>query len=90
VVVTFDGMSLRSWLKYLEYDDRIVGFEDTSGFCDPSSNVAKHVLQFVRGISTRWKHPVGHFFVGNSVDASVLKKMLMAVVSKLESCCCCL
>jgi hypothetical protein len=25
------------------------------------------------------------FFVGNSVDASVLKKMLMAVVSKLES-----
>jgi hypothetical protein len=86
VVVTFDGMSLRSSLKYLEYDDRIVGFEDTSGFCDPSSNVAKHVLQFmVRGISTRWKQPVGHFFVGNSVDASVLKKMLMAAVSKLES-----
>jgi hypothetical protein len=86
VVVTFDGMSLRSSLKYLEHDDCIIGFEDMGPFSSPSSNVAKHVLQFmVRGISTRWKQPVGHFFIGNSVSASVLKRMLQALVSKLEN-----
>lgn len=86
VVVTFDGMSLRSSLKYLEHDDRIIGFEDTCGFSEPSNAAAKHVLQFmVRGISTRWKQPVGHFFVGNSVPASVLEKMLRALISKLET-----
>jgi catabolite regulation protein CreA len=86
VVVTFDGMSLRSSLKYLEHDDRIVGFEDTCGFGKPSTDPAKHVLQFmVRGISTRWKQPVGHFFIGNSVHASVLGKMLESLISKLET-----
>ena len=86
VVETFDGMSLRSSLKYFEHDDCIVGFEDTCGFCEPSTVASKHVLQFmVRGISTRWKQPVGHFFIGNSVQASVLGKMLKALISKLES-----
>jgi hypothetical protein len=36
VVLTFDGMSLRSSLKYLEYDDGIVGFEDLGSFCGRS------------------------------------------------------
>lgn len=86
VVIINDCMSLRFSLKYLEHDDRIEGFEDACGFCGPSSSVAKHILQFmVRGISTRRKQPVGHFFTGNSVNATVLKEMLLALVSKLES-----
>jgi len=32
VVVTFDGMALCTSLKYLEHDDRIVGFEDLHSF----------------------------------------------------------
>ena len=60
VVVTFDGMSLKSNLKYVEQDDR---FEDLGSFGGGSNNVAKNALQFmVRGISTKWKQPVGHFF----------------------------
>ena len=86
VVVTFDSMSLRSSLKYLEHDDRIVGFEDLDTFRDPSTDAAKQALQFmVRGISTRWKQPVGHFFTGTSVNANVLKSMIITLLTKLES-----
>ena len=50
VVVTFDGMSLHSSLKYLEHDDRIVGFEDFNSFGGSSTDDAKQALQFmVRG-----------------------------------------
>jgi hypothetical protein len=85
VVLTFDGMSLRSSLKYLEHDDRIIGFEDLDSFGSNSPNVAKSALQFmVRGVSTRWKQPVGHFFTGNSIGAETLKLMVQAIVSKLE------
>lgn len=78
-------MSLCSSLKYLESDDRIIGFKDTVSFSSLSSNVTKQVLQFmVHGISTEWKQPIGHFFVGNSVSAAIIQKMLEALVSKLE------
>jgi len=86
VVVTFDGMSLRSSLKYLEHDDRIVGFEDLNSFGGSSTDAAKQALQFmVRGISTRWKQPVGHFFTGTSVNADVLKAMVLTLLTKLEA-----
>jgi len=82
VVLTFDGISLRSSLKYLEHDDRIVGFEDLCEFSPSSSNVAKHALQFiVRGVSTRWKQPVGHFFTGNSVNPDTRKNILETIVA---------
>jgi len=86
VVVTFDGMSLRSSLKYLEHDDRIVGFEDLGTFGGLSAEAAKSALQFmVRGISSRWKQPVGHFFTSSSVNCDVLKSMILTLVSKLEA-----
>ena len=86
VVVTFDGMSLRSALKYFEHDDRIVGFEDLASFGGVSVNVAKHALQFmVRGISSRWKQPVGHFFIGASVNSEILKSMIVSLITKLEA-----
>jgi len=86
IVVTVDGMSLRSSLKYPEHDDRIVGFEELRSFGGSSTNAAKQVLQFmVRGISTRWKQPVGHFFTGTTVNADVLKAMIVTPLGKLES-----
>ena len=86
VVVTFDGMSLKSNLKYLEHDDRVTGFEDLGSFGGGSSNAAQNALQFmVRGISTKWKQPVGHFFVGHSVNSAVLKDMIVQLIDKLES-----
>jgi len=47
-------------------------------------------LQFmVRGISMRWKQPVGHFFTGTSVNADVLKSIglrVAAIVCDEEIC----
>ena len=86
VVVTFDGMSLKSSLKYLEHDDRVVGFEDLSAFGGVSVNAAQQALQFmVRGVSSKWKQPVGHFFLGRSLSACVLKAVILKLVEKLES-----
>jgi hypothetical protein len=54
----------------MEHVDRIVGFEDLCSFGLKSNDAAKNALQFiVRGVSTRWKQPVGHFYTGNSVGA---------------------
>jgi hypothetical protein len=76
-------MSLRSSLKYLEYDDRRVGFEDLELFGSGSADAAKNALQFMmRGVSTRWKQPVGHFFTRNFIDADTLKLMLRIIVTK--------
>jgi len=85
VVVTFDSMSLRSSLKYLENDDTIVGFVDLDAFGSSKGEVAKNVLQFmVRGISSHWKQPVGHFFIGNAVCPSMLKAMLLKLIETLH------
>ena len=39
----------------------------------------------VRGISTRWKKPVEHFFIGNSVAPAILKKMILWLIATLEA-----
>ena len=71
--------------KYFEHDDRIVGCEDLDSFDCLSTSAVKHALQFmVRGISTKWKQPVGHFCSGNSIDSKVLKSMVVDIIAKLE------
>ena len=58
-MVTFDSMSLRSSLKYLENDDHIAGFVDLDEFGASKGEVAKNALQFmVCGICSHWKQPV--------------------------------
>jgi hypothetical protein len=84
-VLTFDGMALKSKLQYVESQDVIAGFLDLDEFGDRSAEVAKQALQYmVRGISTRWKQPLGHFFGGTVVKAETLKDMTMKAVSLLE------
>ena len=85
-VLTFDGMSLRSKLQYNESKDRVVGYVDLAEFGVATSEPAKEALQFmVRGVSTSWKQPVGHFFTGTTVKVEVLRDMLQCVITKLES-----
>lgn len=86
VILMFDGMSLRSSLKYDSQTDRVHGFVDMRGFTPPSTSVAKSAVQFlVRGLCTRWKHPLGYFFIGNSVPACVLQKMIKDAINILQS-----
>jgi len=85
-VLTFDGMSLRSKLQYSESKDKVTGYVDLADFGEVSSEPAKEALQFmVRGVSSCWKQPVGHFFIGTTVKAELLREMLHTVVTKLES-----
>ena len=90
-VLTFDGMALKSKLQYVEVQDKIAGFVDFSEFGDESTShttatVAKQALQFmVRGLSTRWKQPLGHFFGAHSVKSSMLEAMVKQAVALLES-----
>ena len=86
VILMFDGMSLRSCLKYDNQRDTVHGFVDMRGFASPSTSVAKTAVQFlVRGICTRWKHPLGYFFAGNSVSACVLQRMIKGAIDVLQS-----
>ena len=64
-----------------------LGFKDLGSFVEDSSNVAHNTFQFmVHGISTKYKQPVGHFFVRNSVDSAVLRPMIVQLIDKLQSC----
>ena len=84
-IVTFDGMALKSKLQYSECQDIISGFVNLDEFGDSSAEIAKQALQFmVRGISSRWKQPIGHFFGGNCVKAETLQRMILKAVSSLE------
>ena len=84
-VLTFDGMALKSKLQYSEAHDKINGFVDLGEFGKGTSDVAKQALQFmVRGLSTKWKQPLGHFFGSYAVKAEVLQQMLTSAVSLLE------
>jgi hypothetical protein len=87
-VLTFDGMSLKTKLQYSEQQDKVLGFVDLDDFGDSlmvTAEGAKQALQFmVRGVSTRWKQPLGHFFGSHSVKSDILKQMLKCAVSLLE------
>jgi hypothetical protein len=86
VILLFDSMSLQCALKYTEHNDKINGFTDLSGFAPSSKDVAKTALQFlVRGTSTKWKHPLGHFFASHAVPPCVLQQMIKAAIDLLHS-----
>ena len=60
-VVSFDEMSLRTGLTYNITEDVVEGFEDF-GTLGRTDNPAKHALVFmVRGLTSKWKQPVGYF-----------------------------
>jgi len=85
-ILTFDGMALKSKLHYFESSDVVSGFVDLNEFQEKRSDIAKQAVQFmVRGISGRWKQPVGHFFGGHSIQVSTLKEMIFKIISLLQS-----
>jgi len=56
-------MSLKAKIRYNEANDKIDGFVDLAEYGGETCEVAKQSVQFmVRGTSTNWKQPLGHFF----------------------------
>ena len=85
VVLSFDEMALKRGLKYVRGHDRIDGFEDL-GSMGRTRRQADHVLVFMaRGITQRWKQPLGYFFTSGAAPAKVMEPLLVDVIRKLRA-----
>lgn len=59
----FDGMKISSAVRYLEHEDRYVGFEDT-GTSGTSKVIADQgLVAALRSIHGRWKMPMAYYLV---------------------------
>ena len=86
-VLLFDGLSIKSFLKYSEHEDAIKGYVDYGGCVKygRTGEVANHALQFmVRGVGQRWKQPLGHFFTAGPVPYFVIAKLVVAAIKVAE------
>ena len=84
-LLMFDEMSLKKRFVYNRERDCVDGFEDY-GFIGTTQYQADHVLVFVvRGISCKWKQPLGYFFVCGSVKPVILNRLVNTCLSKLEN-----
>ena len=76
VILTFDAMSIDQRLQLNTAKDQIDGYVDYGTQRLPM--VASNVLVFmVRGVTSKWKQVIGHFFIGPSLDWKTLKVFVM-------------
>ena len=84
VVLSFDEMQVRPNLTYLAHDDVIEGIEDF-GELGKSARKADHALVFLaRGLTSKWKQPVGYTLSQGPTPASVLRPLLEECIRKLR------
>ena len=84
-VLLLDEMSLKSALSYDAANDVIVGFEDY-GHLGTGKELANSALVFmVKGISAKWKQPIGYFLSHNTTSADKLKSLVVSAIEKLSS-----
>ena len=80
--LTFDEMSLKSALVYNYQLDTIEGFDNFGDI--GRNNMATHALAFmVRGLSSKWKQPVGYFLSSGPVTGKMLQSLTRACIGKL-------
>ena len=83
VSISFDEMQVRPKLNYLPSEDT-VGVQD-QGNVGRTSDPADHALVFMaRGVTCRWKQPVGYFLSKGPTSATVMKELLEACIRKLR------
>ena len=76
-------MSLKCGLVYNPETDTVDGFENF-GAIGKTKYVANHALAFmVRGLSSKWKQPVGYFLSSGTVSADTLQSLVQTCISKL-------
>lgn len=83
-VVSFDEMSLRVGLSYNITEDAVEGFEDF-GTLGKTSRAANHALVFmVRGLTGKWKQPLGYFLSKDCATADKLEILLKECLQKIK------
>ena len=81
--VTFDEISLMFALAYNSQRDVIEGFENF-GDLGQSKYMATHALVFmVRGLSLKWKQPVGYFLSSGPITGKMLQSLTRSCIDKL-------
>ncbi|KAL2102037.1 hypothetical protein ACEWY4_003798 [Coilia grayii] len=84
-VITFDEMSLRSCLTYNISSDSVEGFEDF-GSLGKTARIANHSLAFmVRGLTGKWKQPIGYFLSKDAAPAHTLECLLKECIDNIKA-----
>lgn len=82
--IVFDAVHLQEHLYYNFASDSVEGTEYLGEFgcSDKAANYA--IVFLVRGLRTKWKQLVGHFFYRGAVKTSILKSMLVSAVEHVQ------
>ena len=86
VSLVFDDMSITIMqaLLYNEKCNTIEGFEDF-GFIGQTKYIPNHAIAFVvRGLASKWKHPLGYFLSSVPIKSTILKSLTKECTGKLE------
>lgn len=82
--LSIDEISLMAHLSYVVKNDEICGFSNFPAKDLKHSIVDHATAVMVRGIFSKWKQPVGHWFVNSSCDAEEAKKNILDVIRELS------
>ncbi len=82
--ITLDEMTIESKIEWDKALDQLTGYVNLPRH----SGKANHALVFMlSGISTRWKQVVAYYYTGSSTNGSVLKDIILSIITKAEHIC---
>ena len=81
--LSLDGMSLRESIRYLEHEDRYVGYEDLGASGRTAEVANQGIVAVIRGINATWKMPIAYYLIRNSVQQ---ERFGIMIKESLEQC----
>jgi hypothetical protein len=83
VIVTMDEMSMKEGVSYDRGRDVLEGFREEA---DRGEELANHAIAFmVRGITEKWKQPIGYFLSSGTMSGAKMKELLVECINKLQA-----
>ena len=83
VSICIDEMAIKEGVTYDSGRDLIEGF--TEGL-ERTNHLCNHAIVFmVRGITTKWKQPIGYFLTSGPMSGNEMKTLLLQCVDELKS-----
>ena len=84
-VISFDEIHLKPRLAYQRGDDVIEGYADHGSLGRANAPADHALVMMVRGITKRWKQPVGFFLSAGTTKASVQKRLLTQCIQEVSA-----
>lgn len=82
--LVFDAIHLQETVTYNMSTDRVEGVENLGEY-GRTNIAANYALVFmVRGIHSRWKQVVGHFFYRSALKTATLKSLLISAIKHVQ------